>query len=150
MDDEQIQVQLAREGLQLVSTEKRSIAFMIDEMVISIIFSIIFWDKFKTLVEPDALILFVNSLILYILTVKTIYQAIFIALYGQTLGKMVMKIRVINKEYFDQPSATEAVQRAVVRAFSEIAFYIGFVIANFTPLRQTWHDKFAKTLVINA
>jgi len=150
MNDEQIQTELDREGMKLASFNKRAIAFMLDDMIISLIFAVIFWDKFKTLVEPEALVLFINSLFIYILIVKTIYQTIFIALYGQTLGKMVMKIRVINREYLDQPSYLEAIQRAVVRAVSEVAFYIGFVWANFTPLRQTWHDKFAKTLVVDA
>lgn len=150
MNDEQTQEQLNREDLKLATFNKRAIAFMLDDMIISLIFAVIFWDKLKALVEPDALILFINSLFIYILVVKTVYQSVFIALYGQTLGKMVMKIRVINKEYLDQPSYLEALQRGVVRALSELAFYIGFIWANFTPLRQTWHDKFAKTLVVDA
>lgn len=149
MNDEQIERQLQHEGLKLSTTNIRAIAFMIDDMIISIIFAIIFWDKFKTLVDPSALVLFINSLFLYILAVKTIYQTIFIAMYGQTLGKMVMKIRVINREYFDEPSYMESLQRGVVRALSEVVFYLGFIWANFTPLKQTWHDKYAKTLVVN-
>ncbi len=150
MNDEQIEAQLSRENLKLSSFNKRAIAFMLDDMLISMMFVIIFWDKFKILVEPEAVVLFINSLFIYIILVKTIYQTIFIALYGQTLGKMVMKIRVINREYFDQPSYLEALQRGVVRALSEVVFYIGFIWANFTPLRQTWHDKVAKTLVVDA
>ena len=150
MSDEQTHEELDSEGLKLASFNKRAIAFMLDDMIISIIFAVIFWDKLGAIVEPDALILFINSLFFYILVVKTNYQSVFIALYGQTLGKMVVKIRVINKEYLDQPSFLESLQRGVVRALSELAFYIGFIWANFTPLRQTWHDKFAKTLVVDA
>jgi len=150
MNDEQTQNELDSENLKLASFNKRAIAFMLDDMIISLIFAVIFWEKLKGLVEPNALILFINSLFLYIIVVKTIYQSVFIALYGQTLGKMVMKIRVINREYLDQPSYLEALQRGVVRAASEAVFYIGFIWANFTPLRQTWHDKFAKTLVVDA
>ncbi len=149
MNDTQIAEQLERESLQLASFNKRAIAFMLDDMLISTIFAIIFWDQFKALVEPDALIRFINSLFLYILLVKTIYQTVFVALYGQTLGKMAMKIRIINRDYFDQPSWFEALQRAFVRALSEVVFYIGFIWANFTPLRQTWQDKVAKTLVVD-
>ncbi len=150
MNDEQLQTQLDSEDIKLATFNKRAIAFMLDDMVISLLFAVIFWDKFKTMVEPDALILFVNSLFIYIILVKTVYQTVFIALYGQTLGKMVVKIRVINREYLDQPSYLEALQRGVIRALSEVVFYIGFIWANFTPLRQTWHDKFAKTLVVDA
>jgi uncharacterized RDD family membrane protein YckC len=150
MQDTEILAQLKHENMQLASYNKRAIAFMLDDMIISSMFAIIFWDKFQTIVEPEALILFVNSLFIYIITVKTIYQTLFIALYGQTLGKMVMKIRVINRDYFDQPNFLESFQRAIIRALSEILFYIGFIWANFNPLRQTWHDKMAKTLVVDA
>ena len=40
--------------------------------------------------------------------------------------------------------------RAVMRVVSEILFYFGFVVAFFSPLKLTWHDKFAKTLVVDA
>jgi uncharacterized RDD family membrane protein YckC len=150
MKDSEILTQLKHENMQLASYNKRAIAFMLDDMIISSMFAIIFWDRFQSIVEPEALILFVNSLFIYIITVKTIYQTLFIALYGQTLGKMVMKIRVINRDYFDQPNFLEAFQRAIIRALSEIVFYIGFIWANFNPLRQTWHDKMAKTLVVDA
>ena len=150
MIDNNIQETLDREGLKLASFNKRAMAFMVDDLIISSIFAIIFWDKFSTFSEPENLILFVNSLFVYIILVKTIYQTIFIGMYGQTLGKMLMKIEVINSEYLDQPNFLEALQRAFVRAVSEVVFYIGFIWANFTPLRQTWHDKFAKTLVVDA
>ena len=150
IEDNQIQTTLDREGLKLASFNKRAMAFMVDDIIISTMFAVIFWDKFKTLADPESLILFVNSLFLYIILVKTIYQTVFIGMYGQTLGKMLMKIEVINSEYLDQPNFLEALQRALVRAVSEVAFYIGFIWANFTPLRQTWHDKFAKTLVVDA
>jgi uncharacterized RDD family membrane protein YckC len=150
IDDNQTLETLKREGMHLSSYNKRAIAFMVDDMLISTMFAIIFWERFKSLTDPESLILFVNSLFIYIIIVKTIYQTIFIAMYGQTLGKMLMKIKVINRDYFDQPNWFESFQRAGMRALSEVVFYIGFIAANFTPLRQTWHDKFAKTLVVDA
>ena len=150
MIDNNLQETLDREGLKLASFNKRAMAFMVDDIIISSIFAIIYWDKLSAFSEPENLILFVNSLFVYIILVKTIYQTIFIGMYGQTLGKMLMKIEVINSEYLDQPNFLEALQRAFVRAVSEVVFYIGFIWANFTPLRQTWHDKFASTLVVDA
>ena len=150
IDDAQKLDALKNENIKLSSYNKRAIAFMVDDMLISTMFAIIFWERFKTLSDPESLILFINSLFIYIIIVKTIYQTIFIAMYGQTLGKMLMKIKVINRDYFDQPSWFESFQRAGMRALSEVVFYIGFIAANFTTLRQTWHDKFAKTLVVDA
>ncbi len=150
MDDEAVASQLKRENIALASFNKRALAFMIDDIIISLLFTIIFWDKFKAITDPQTLVLFINSLFIYIITVKTLYQTIFVALYGATLGKMALKIRVMSREHFDQPDWIESFKRAFVRALSEIFFYIGFIWANFTPLRETWHDKFAKTLVVNA
>jgi len=149
MSDEQTLKQLESEGLKLSSFNKRAIAFMVDDIIISTIFAVIFWEKFRAIADPQALILFVNSLFIYIITVKTLYQTIFVAMYGQTLGKMLMKIRVINEEYFDNPSWLESLQRATGRALSEVVFYLGFIWAHLSPLRKTWHDRFSKTLVVD-
>jgi len=149
MDESQIQAQLKRENINLASLNKRAIAFMIDDMLVSAIFTLIFWDKFKTMSDPESLIHFINALFIYVIVVKTLYQTIFVALYGQTVGKMLTKIRVINREYLDQPDWLESFYRAGGRALSEVVFYLGFIWANYTPLRETWHDKFAKTLVVD-
>ncbi len=148
--DNQVENSLKEEGLHLASFNKRAIAFMVDDMIISSIFAFIFWDKLKVLSDPESLVLFINSLFIYIITVKTIYQTLFVFMYGQTLGKMLVKIRVINRDYLDQPDFLESLKRGLVRAVSEVVFYLGFIWANFTPLRQTWHDKYAKTLVVDA
>jgi uncharacterized RDD family membrane protein YckC len=50
----------------------------------------------------------------------------------------------------ENPSIFYSASRAVVRLFSESVFYIGFIWAFLNPKRETWHDKFGKTLVVNA
>ena len=150
IDEKAIENNLKNENLSLAAINKRAMAFMVDDLIISAIFIIMFWEKLHALGSPDAVMRYVNSLFLYIIAVKTIYQTVFIALYGQTLGKMLVKIRVINADYLDAPDWLEALQRAASRSLSEVVFYLGFLWANFTPLRQTLHDKYAKTLVVDA
>ncbi len=122
----------------------------IDELIISILFYFIISDQIAALQTPEAVVAYTQSLMLYVLLIKVIYQALFVGLYGATLGKMAMKIRVIDQEYFDIPDWGASMLRAVMRVVSEILFYFGFVVALFSPLRITWHDKFAKTLVVDA
>jgi uncharacterized RDD family membrane protein YckC len=150
IDDEEIVDKLSNEGIDLSTVNKRATAFVIDDMIISVLFMIIFFDKFKALSgDIEGMVSFMNSIFLYMISVKTLYQTIFIGLYGQTIGKMVMKIKVINVDYLDNPDFFESFQRAIGRVVSEVVFYLGFIWANFTPSRQTWHDKLAKTIVVD-
>ena len=149
MSSENLEKRLSEDNLKIASLSKRAYAFFIDDFIISILFVVMFWDRFKTLESTDSMILFMNSLFIYIMVVKTLYQAVFISMYGATLGKMALKIHVVDVEYLGQPSFSEALLRAVMRIVSEALFYIGFLSANFNDMHQTWHDKFGKTLVVD-
>ncbi len=149
MSSENLEKRLSDDNLQVASLNKRAYAFFIDDFIISILFVVMFWDRFKTLESTDSMILFMNSLFLYIMVVKTLYQTVFISMYGATLGKMALKIHVVDVEYLGRPSFLEALLRSVMRIVSETLFYVGFLSANFNDMRQTWHDKFGKTLVVD-
>ncbi len=141
---------LHKEGIVLAPFSKRVWAFAIDDIVISLLFYIIFFDEISRYgSDLYTLSLFINQIFPYILLVKIAYQTIFVALYGQTLGKMVLKIRVVNRDYLDTPTWHESFVRAVWRIVSELFFYLGFIWAKFNPLLETWHDKMAKSIVID-
>ncbi len=70
--------------------------------------------------------------------------------YGATLGKIIMKIQIVEASTLSTPSFTSAFNRAVFRIFSELFLYLGFLWGTMNPLRQTWHDKTARTLVVDA
>ena len=60
------------------------------------------------------------------------------------------KTMCINVEILDKPNLTQSLVRAIFRIVSEACFYLGFAWALSNPARQTWQDKIAKTVVINA
>ena len=91
-----------------------------------------------------------NSAFIQIVIIKVIYQSYFIWYYGATLGKMAVKIRVIDFESFSKVTFAQSVLRSSARIISESLFYLGFFLAYYTKSRQTLHDKIAKTLVVNA
>jgi uncharacterized RDD family membrane protein YckC len=70
--------------------------------------------------------------------------------YGASLGKIVMKIRVVELATLSNPGFLSAFNRSVFRVVSELVFYLGFVWAMLDPYRRGWHDRTARTLVINA
>ena len=81
---------------------------------------------------------------------KVIYQTYFIWYYGATIGKTIMKLKVIDFNHLGRVTFIQALIRSMGRIISESFFYIGFLMAFYTESRQTLHDKFGKTLVVNA
>lgn len=150
MSDEKIVQMLNRENLTLASYLPRIVAFAIDELVISILFSIVVWEDISQLATQEQIFLFINSNILQIISLKILYHSFFIFMYGATLGKIFVKIRVISIDLLDNPSLINSFFRAVVRVFSESLLFLGYFWAFFDRKKQTWHDKMARTLVVNA
>ena len=70
--------------------------------------------------------------------------------FGATIGKIVVKIRVIDANDWGRISIFSSFLRAVGRIFSEMFFYIGFLIGFLNDGRKTFHDITGKTLVVNA
>jgi uncharacterized RDD family membrane protein YckC len=67
---------------------------------------------------------------------------------GQTIGKLLMKIRVIKVD-----GSPISDSDAVIRYIGTIINYIGFIgwlWALVDNNRQGWHDKMAQTYVVNA
>lgn len=143
----------------IASNPKRITAFMIDDIVISIFFIIIFYDQFSAVfsnitVVDEAAIQSINTFIshnvLVVLLIKLIYHTVFVWQNGMTLGKYVMKIKVIDLETGHTPVFQKALLRGSLRLVSEILFYIGFIMAFFMPMKQTLHDKISGCVVVDA
>ncbi|MDD5400797.1 MAG: RDD family protein [Sulfurimonas sp.] len=148
--NEEIQNILHREGMTLATIKKRSMAFFIDEMLLSFLLIIALGDSFFEAKTVEEMILLTNTFVLEYMAMKIVYQAFFVMQYGATLGKIAMKIRVIEIKTLQTPNVVVALNRSFVRIVSEMLFYLGFLWGIMDPDRQTWHDKSAKTLVIDA
>ncbi len=148
--NEEITEILHREGLVLADTKKRAVAFVIDELLLSFILIVALWDSFSQARTTEAIIALTNSFVFEYMMMKIIYQAFFVMQYGATLGKLAMKIRVIEIRTVANPNVIVALNRAIFRIISEMLFYLGFLWGILNPNKQTWHDLTARTLVINA
>lgn len=76
------------------------------------------------------------------------YQVYFLRNGGQTIGKKLMKIKVV---YFEDPSQklsifTIIIREAIGKLLSWIILFIGYITFLFG--NRTWHDKLAKTNVV--
>ncbi|MCK9455373.1 MAG: RDD family protein [Sulfurimonas sp.] len=147
--NEDINNRLYQEGITLAAIKKRGMAFFIDEMLLSLLLILALGDSFFEAKSVEEMIILTNTFVLEYMAIKVVYQAFFVMQYGATLGKIIMKIRVIEIKTMQKPNVVAALNRAVVRVVSEMMFYLGFVWGVMDPARQTWHDKSAKTLVVN-
>jgi uncharacterized RDD family membrane protein YckC len=147
--NEEIQDILHREGMSLAPIKKRAMAFFIDEMLLSLLLILALGNSFFEAKTVEEMIILTNTFVLEYMAMKFFYQAFFVMQYGATLGKLFMKIRVIEVKTLQTPNVVMALNRSIVRVVSEMLFYLGFLWGVLDPARQTWHDKSAKTLVVN-
>lgn len=148
--NEEIESILHREGFVLADTKKRAVAFFIDEMLLSFLLILALYDNFSAATNIEEWINITNQFVLEFMMMKIVYQAFFVMQYGATIGKIVMKIKVIEIRTLDNPNVLSSLNRAIFRVISEMFLYLGFLWGMIDPARQTWHDKTAKTLVIDA
>ncbi len=149
MNDD-IEIILQRENITLAPIYKRATAAFIDEFLLSFLLMLALYDSFTEATDIEDIIMLTNSFLFEFLAVKIIYQAFFVMQYGATLGKLIMKIRILEIDSLSNPNVLTSLNRAFVRVFSEMFLYMGYLWAMMDPQRQSWHDKTAKTLVIDA
>lgn len=147
--DETIEALLKRRELVLASIPKRGAAFIVDELLLSTLFMIMLWDTISQADSFESFLFITNAYTLEYLGIKILYQTVFVALYGASLGKMAMRIRVVSVPDGEIPGWPAAFNRAVFRILSEIIFYLGFIWAMFDPANQAWHDRTARTVVVD-
>ncbi len=134
----------------IASTQKRMGAFVIDDIVISFLIFGIFYEQIMILSTPEAIVLFMEQAFIPITLLKIAYHTFLVWNNGMTVGKYIMKIRVVSEDDGVNLNFMRSLLRAVVRIFSEAIFYIGFIWAFFNPKVQTLHDKIAGAIVIDA
>ena len=77
-----------------------------------------------------------------------VYAVLAIGLYGKTLGKAAFGLRVVNYENVN-PGIPMAILREVVGKFiSSLVLNLGFFWIIWDKNKQGWHDKMAKTYVL--
>jgi uncharacterized RDD family membrane protein YckC len=108
-----------------------------------------FWDSFAKAQDMEEIINLTNSFVFEYMFLKIIYQAFFVMQYGASIGKLIMKIRVIDIKTISNPNVLSSLNRAIFRVVSEMFLYLGFLWGMMIPSRQTLHDKTAKTLVVD-
>jgi uncharacterized RDD family membrane protein YckC len=103
------------------------------------------------LVIPFIIISLLLPTVLYIIVALVIGVGYFVYFWtssGQTIGKMVMGLKVVSAESGELLDPGTAVLRYVGYIVSSIPMYLGFFWVLWDPNKEGWHDKIAKTRVI--
>ena len=142
--------QIDTDNLQLASMKSRLKAFVIDDLSITLLVVVILWDKISsTNGDLISTMVVMNEAFIQIIALKFVYQTFFIWYYGATIGKQISKIKVIDFNHYGKVSFINCCIRSLGRIISESVFYLGFFLAYLGDSRQTFHDKFSKTLVVD-
>ncbi len=146
---EDLLTRLERENLTIASFNKRILAYFIDNLILSLIVFVIFYDKLLNAKDLFDTAQILGDFYLGFILLHITYQAIFTYLYGASLGKMVCKIIILDEDLLDKPNLNQSCIRSIVRQVSDMAFMLGFAWALNNDLRKTWEDYLARTIVVN-
>jgi len=137
--------------LELASINSRIKAFIIDDILMTVLIIFVFWEIFtNNNVNMEDLLVIMNKFVYQIVFIKFLYHTFFVWYYGATLGKKFAKIHVIDNTTLGKVSFLNAAFRSLGRVISEMFFYIGFLIAYFNDGKRTFHDIFGRTVVVNS
>lgn len=76
------------------------------------------------------------------------YYVIMTGAKGATIGKMIMKLEVVDENYQKISYGRAALREIIGKFVSSLVFCLGFLWIIFDDKKQGWHDKIAKTYVV--
>jgi uncharacterized RDD family membrane protein YckC len=88
------------------------------------------------------------SFLLLVWGIWTIYSVVFTVLRGQTLGKMLLGIQVVDANGNIPPWYRVLVREVVGKSLSEIIIWVGYVWIGLDPNKRGWHDYLGGSYVV--
>lgn len=134
----------------------RALAYIMDQILVALTLIIlglvgylsIEFGAYWVSITPEELHLIFTPLIgVFCLVTQGIYYTFYHGYYGQTLGKMLLGLKVI-KTNGEELSYSISLKRWFGYFASGFFFGIGYLMPIFTQNRQALHDKIADTFVI--
>lgn len=77
-----------------------------------------------------------------------LYNIAFVSWKGATVGKIFLKIKVVNCDYGKLGFGRVLLRETVGRILSAIVFYSGYLWIVFDENKKAWHDKLSGSYVI--
>lgn len=145
---------------ELASPGKRLVARIIDVAIIVAVAVFLAIAGIVTLgssADDSAVALFAGlGGVVFFFLLFLVYEPTFIALKGQTLGKMAMRIMVVRADDGEVPGWGKSIGRWILPGLLSVIPVVGGLLVLIVYLsllwddrRQGWHDKMGTTVVIN-
>lgn len=120
-----------------------------------------FWVRFLALVIDLVVVGVIQGIVTAILVplagvfgiipaylISPLYFVLFTGLKGQTLGKMVTGVKIVNP-MGENPGIWRALLRETIgKIISSVFFLLGYLWAGWDPRKRAWHDHIAGTYPI--
>lgn len=127
MNTNKIEEILTREEIEVAPYWKRIVAHLIDDLLLSMVIIGIYWDSImQNTGDVEAMLAIVSSSWAILYGIRILYHWLFVQFYGATIGKIVVKIRVIELGLLDNPSFWQAFLRSLLRTLNEFLMYLPF------------------------
>jgi len=134
----------------LAPNSKRVWSFTIDSFLMNMVYLMIVYDQVMILKTPEEIVYFARETSWILALINLLYHTFFTWQSGKTLGKHIMKIKVVSIGEGALLSLPMSFLRALMRVVDEAFLYIGFLPAFFSPTRQTLHDRVSRSVIVNA
>lgn len=125
--------------------KKRFLAFLVDWTLLTIIF-ILLTNPLKTM-KISVMSSLMLTLLIFII-IRLLYEPLFIAKYGYTLGKYLTSCKVVNEKN-KLLSYPRSYLRYICKYISFMTLGLGFLTIIFDKNKHGIHDMIIKTKVIN-
>lgn len=160
-----VYLQRVREGGQAIGALRyagfwiRFVAYVIDTVILGVLFSVItiplgiLLGGGAALSDPTRLGPLMFGLVgIYVLAsflVTFAYQIYFVSKRGATPGKLILGLKIIHPDG-SMLTGAQAAGRFLAYIVSGIILYIGFIMIGFDPEKRALHDRICETRVIYA
>lgn len=130
----------------------RFLSLILDSMVINAVVTFVYMiigrDR-VVLSNPGAWSSFSGNPEIFLLQLaQWIYYILMLKYFGASLGKMALKLRVVNKDGAELDWVSIILRETVGKFVSGITLGVGYLIAAWDPKKQSLHDKISGTIVI--
>ncbi|RAX58831.1 hypothetical protein CCZ01_01150 [Helicobacter monodelphidis] len=154
-ENERLEETLEREGLKVPTIQKRFLAYVIDDLFLSLAILAFLWSDIQaikshqSLVDGLAVVALLTKAMPTIIFVQFVYHWLLIAFLGSTLGKMFCQIRVVDITMLDHPNIFRAAVRSALRLCSAALYYIPFLSIFTDSFKRGLHDRLAHSVAIS-
>lgn len=132
----------------------RLAAFLLDMLIVNVLLTVIKVPVWFVQLAVGDVFLFkpllfsynVFDILYYLLTVAYFILATYFS--GNTLGKYLMKIKVVSTDGQKMNFMSVLIRETVGRYLSALIIYIGYMMAGWDTKKQGLHDRIADTYVI--